>query len=56
MKKVLFIMNDLECGGAQKALISLLENFDYSKYEVDLLLLHQFFCYSCHQLFLNLQH
>ena len=41
MKKVLFIMNDLECGGAQKALISLLENFDYSKYEVDLLLLNQ---------------
>lgn len=41
MKKILFIMNDLECGGAQKALISLLDNFDYSKYEVDLMLLNQ---------------
>lgn len=38
-KKVLFIMNSLTCGGAEKALISLLETLDYSKYEVDLFLL-----------------
>lgn len=38
MKKLLFIMNDLECGGAQKSLLSILETIDYSKYEVDLFL------------------
>ncbi|NOU65181.1 glycosyltransferase [Paenibacillus sp. LMG 31461] len=38
-KKVLFIMNSLTCGGAEKALISLLETLDYSKYDVDLFLL-----------------
>lgn len=31
-------MNDLECGGAQKSLLSILETIDYSKYEVDLFL------------------
>ena len=36
MKKVLFVINNLNCGGAEKALISLLETIDYSKYEVDL--------------------
>ncbi|NQX66764.1 glycosyltransferase [Paenibacillus alba] len=46
-KKVLFIMNNLTCGGAEKALISLLETMDYSHYDVDLFLLkHEgmFFC------------
>ena len=38
MKKILFVMNDLECGGAQKALISILETINYEKYEVDLCL------------------
>ena len=38
MKKILFIMNNLNCGGAEKALVSLLKTIDYSKYEVDLLL------------------
>jgi glycosyltransferase involved in cell wall biosynthesis len=38
-KKVLFIMNNLTCGGAEKSLISLLETMDYSKYDVDLYLL-----------------
>lgn len=38
MKKLLFIMNNLNCGGAEKALISLLETIDYSKYEIDLFL------------------
>lgn len=37
-KKLLFVMNNLHCGGAEKALISLLETLDYSLYEVDLLL------------------
>lgn len=38
-KKVLFVINNLNCGGAEKALISLLQLMDYSRYEVDLLLL-----------------
>jgi glycosyltransferase involved in cell wall biosynthesis len=38
MKKVLFIMNNLNCGGAEKALVSLLQQMDYSQYEVDLYL------------------
>ncbi|WNR43802.1 glycosyltransferase [Paenibacillus roseipurpureus] len=38
-KKILFIMNNLNCGGAEKALISLLETLDYSQYEVDVYLL-----------------
>lgn len=37
-KNILFIMNNLTCGGAEKALISLLETIDYSKYNVDLFL------------------
>jgi glycosyltransferase involved in cell wall biosynthesis len=37
-KKILFIMNNLHCGGAEKALISLLENIDYSLFHVDLFL------------------
>lgn len=38
-KKILFVMNNLNCGGAEKALISLLETIDYSRYNVDLFLL-----------------
>lgn len=37
-KNLLFIMNNLTCGGAEKALISLLETIDYSSYNVDLFL------------------
>lgn len=37
-KKLLFVMNHLHCGGAEKSLISLLETIDYDKYEVDLFL------------------
>lgn len=33
-KKVLFVINSLECGGAEKSLVSLLSIFDYEKYEV----------------------
>lgn len=37
-KKVLFVMNNLHCGGAEKALISLLETFNYDVYDVDVML------------------
>ena len=37
-KKLLFIMNDLSCGGAEKALVSLLNTLDYNLFEVDLFL------------------
>ncbi|WP_297511842.1 glycosyltransferase [Flavobacterium sp.] len=37
-KNLLFIMNDLRCGGAEKSLISLLQTIDYRKYSVDLFL------------------
>ena len=29
-KRLLFVINNLNCGGAEKALISLLETIDYS--------------------------
>ena len=35
-KKILFVINSLGCGGAEKSLVSLLPLIDYSKYEVDL--------------------
>ena len=35
-KKLLFIINNLNCGGAEKALVSLLQTIDYSEYAVDL--------------------
>ncbi|MFE5321196.1 glycosyltransferase [Paenibacillus sp. NPDC056579] len=38
-KQLLFVMNNLTCGGAEKALISLLQTIDYSAYDVDLMLL-----------------
>ena len=37
-KKVLFVINNLSAGGAEKALVSLLHEWDYSRYDVDLLL------------------
>lgn len=37
-KKLLFVMNNLNCGGAEKSLISLLQTIDYSAHEVDLFL------------------
>lgn len=39
--KVLFVMNNLTVGGAEKSLISLLQVFDYNRYQVDLLLFKQ---------------
>lgn len=38
-KQVLFFIESLQCGGAEKSLISLLPLLDYDKMEVDLLLL-----------------
>ncbi len=40
-KKIIFIINDLRCGGAEKALVSLLNSINYSLCEVDLLLFKQ---------------
>ena len=40
-KDILFILNNLHCGGAEKALISLLQTIDYTRYRVDLLLFKQ---------------
>lgn len=37
-KKILFICSNMEIGGFQKSLVSLLSYFDYDKYDVDLLL------------------
>tara|TARA_R110001583_G_scaffold95839_1_gene239884 strand:+ start:2095 stop:3279 length:1185 start_codon:yes stop_codon:yes gene_type:complete len=37
-KEILFIMNNLNCGGAEKSLVSLLQALDYSQYNVDLFL------------------
>lgn len=38
MKKVLISSFDMEVGGVERSLISMLKNFDYAKYEVDLML------------------
>ncbi len=40
-KNLLFVINNLNCGGAEKALISLLQTLDYSRFNVDLLLFKQ---------------
>lgn len=39
MKKLLFVINTLGTGGAEKALIELLEKIDFSKYSVDFFVL-----------------
>ncbi|KAB7708177.1 glycosyltransferase [Bacillus aerolatus] len=38
MKKVLFVIDSLNSGGAEKSLVSLLALFNYQKYDVDLLM------------------
>lgn len=38
MKNILFVIDSLTCGGAEKSLISLLNNIDYSIYNIDVLL------------------
>lgn len=40
-KKVLFVMESLRIGGAEKSLITTLSTLDYDKYDVDLLLFRQ---------------
>lgn len=37
-KQLLFIIDTLQCGGAEKSLISLLPLIDYNKYDVDLII------------------
>ena len=37
-KQLLFIIDSLDCGGAEKSLVSLLSLINYDKYEVDLIL------------------
>jgi glycosyltransferase involved in cell wall biosynthesis len=39
MKKVLFFVESLTVGGAEKSLLSLLNNFDYDRYEVHLMMI-----------------
>ncbi|MCQ2256420.1 MAG: glycosyltransferase [Bacteroidaceae bacterium] len=39
-KKVLFMIDSLTCGGAEKSLVSLLPLLDYSKVEVDLMMVN----------------
>lgn len=41
MKDILFVIDSLTCGGAEKSLISLLNNIDYSLYNVDILLIRR---------------
>lgn len=41
MKKVLISTFDLEVGGVERSLLSLLNHFDYESYEVDLMLYKQ---------------
>lgn len=36
MKKVIFVIDSLACGGAEKSLVTLLNLFDYNQYEVSL--------------------
>ena len=40
-KKLLFVIESLTLGGAEKSLVTLLNLLDYSKYDVDLLLFAQ---------------
>lgn len=39
MKNILFVIDSLICGGAEKSLISLLNNMDFSRFNVDLLMI-----------------
>ena len=40
MKSILIVSHTMELGGAERALLGLLDNLDYSTYHVDLFLLH----------------
>lgn len=41
MKKIIIVSHAMEIGGAERALLGLLNSFDYSNYEVDLFLMRQ---------------
>lgn len=41
MKKILFVIESLHLGGAEKSLVTLLQNLDYTLYEVDLITFHK---------------
>ena len=41
MKRIAFFCYDQQMGGIQKSLINLLDNLDYTKYEVDLYLFNR---------------
>ncbi|RQO31930.1 hypothetical protein DBR32_03750 [Taibaiella sp. KBW10] len=40
-KKIAFVIESLDCGGAEKSLVTLLQNLDYKQLKVDLLLLNR---------------
>lgn len=40
-KRLLFVMPSLAAGGGERSLVNLLSQFDYGRFEVDILLLHQ---------------
>lgn len=42
MRSILFVIDSITCGGAERALVALLNKLDYEKYDVDLL-------YFCHE-------
>ncbi|MBG6187901.1 glycosyltransferase [Flavobacterium sp. CAN_S2] len=41
MKNLVFVIESLHLGGAEKSLVTLLQNIDYDKYAVDLILFHK---------------
>jgi glycosyltransferase involved in cell wall biosynthesis len=47
-KSVLFIIDSLTCGGAEKSLISLLPLLDYSKIDVDLMMVNKGGVFKCY--------
>lgn len=47
-KKVLFMMDSLTCGGAEKSLVSLLPLLDYDKYDVTLMLVKRGCVFECY--------
>lgn len=41
MKKIVFFVESMHCGGAERSLLSLLQNLDRNKYEIDLLVINK---------------
>jgi glycosyltransferase involved in cell wall biosynthesis len=39
MKTIVFVIESLHCGGAEKSIVTLLQNINYSEYQVDLILI-----------------